>query len=550
MKYFLLIILLANIFLFNNCSSTSPVPTVDKRIDSIFSEYNLHTPGCAMAIVQHGKLIYKKGYGLANMEYDIPITTTSIFDIASVSKQFTGLAISTLIQEGKIALDDDIRKYLPEVPDFGHVITIKHLLHHTSGLRDWPSTLNIAGWRWDETFSFADIIRMVKQQKDLDFLPGDRHSYSNTGYNLLALIVEKVSGASFRSWTQEHIFSPLKMSSSSFQDDPSRVIKNMVYSYTPRESGYTKNPNALTALGSSSLYTSVHDLILWVNHFNEQLKSKNPVYVNMLNDGILNNKDSVHYGYGLGLGKQGKYRIVSHTGGWAGYRTIITNFPEEELSIIVLGNRADFNPNAVANRIVEIMLPEFKSPSQPVDTLQHTPTIILDTVLAKKYAGLYKLGEHWFVKLTLENGQLMTQANGESKFPMLPKSTKGFWIEAYGSSMHFIANADGSVDSLIYRNYRAPRVTPTTASTLPLSEYIGTYNSEELSTSYKLDLKDKVLWLHHFRLGDMMLSPDPITSGQFSTDIGQVEFDQDNGKITGLRVSGGRIKNIRFTKTK
>ncbi|MEO5582121.1 MAG: serine hydrolase domain-containing protein, partial [Saprospiraceae bacterium] len=350
MKYFLLIILFGNILLFNNCSSTSPTPSVEKRIDSLFSAFNSQTPGCAMAVVQHGKVIYKKGYGIANLEYDVPITTASIFDIASVSKQFTGLAISMLIQEGKITLEDDIRKYLPEVPDFGHVITIQHLLHHTSGLRDWPSTLNIAGWRWDEKFSFADIIRMVKQQKDLDFLPGVRHSYSNTGYNMLALIVEKTSGVSFRSWTHEHIFSPLNMSSSSFQDDPSRVVKNMAYSYTLRDSGYTKDPNALTALGSSSLYTSVDDLILWVNHFNEQIKSKNPVYVNMLNDGILNNKDSVHYGYGLGLGKQGKYQVVSHTGGWAGYRTIITNYPEEELSIIVLSNRADFNPNAFASR--------------------------------------------------------------------------------------------------------------------------------------------------------------------------------------------------------
>lgn len=548
MKYLFLIFILMNCLLFNNCSSSSQAPSVEKRIDSIFSDYHLHTPGCAIAVIQHGKLIYKKGYGLANMEYDIPITTASIFDIASVSKQFAGLAISTLIQEGKIALDDDIRKHLPEVPDFGHVITIQHLLHHTSGLRDWPSTLHIAGWRWDETFAFADIIRMVKQQKELDFLPGERYSYSNTGYNLLALIVEKITGTSFRSWTSEHIFSPLKMNSSSFQDDPSRIIKNMAYSYTPQDSGYTKDPNALTALGSSSLYTSVDDLILWVNHFNEQIKAKNPVYTNMLNDGILNNKDSVHYGYGLGLGKQGKYKIVSHTGGWAGYRTIITNFPEAELSIIVLGNRADFNPNGFANRIAEIMLPELISPSQHVDSLKLAPTITLDTLLAKKYTGMFKLGDNWFVNLTLENGQLMTQANGEPKFPMFPKSPTGFWIEEYHSSMNFIANEDGTVDTLIYRNFRAPRMTPVPSNTLPLIQYTGTYHSEELSTSYKLDLKDKELWLHHFRLGDMMLSQDLFTPGQFNSDIGRIEFDQNNGKVTGLRISGGRIKNIRFTK--
>jgi CubicO group peptidase (beta-lactamase class C family) len=276
-----------------------------------------------------------------------------------------------LILEGKLSLDDDVHQYIPEVPNFSHPITIRHLLHHTSGIRDWPSTLHAAGWRWDETFSFEDILRMVRHQKDLDFVPGDRYSYSNTGYNLLAAIVEKISGISFRQWTQEHIFQPLAMNSSSFLDDPSKIIKDLAYSYSPKDSGYVKVLSALTALGSSSLYTSVDDLIKWVIHFNQELKAKNPVYLNMLQDGLLNNKDSVHYGYGLGLGRQGPYRVISHTGGWAGYRTIITNYPEEELSIIILSNRGDFNPNAYANRIAALFLPMPNS-KQVMDTIQKT----------------------------------------------------------------------------------------------------------------------------------------------------------------------------------
>lgn len=235
--------------------------SLSMKMDGIFKKYNNTTgPGCAVAVIADGNIIFKKGYGMANLEYDIPITPSTIFDIASVSKQFTGLAVSTLIQEGKIAPDDDIRKYLPEVPQFGKIITIRHLLHHISGVRDWPETLHAAGWRWDEVFSFNDIMRMMKYQKELDFEPGSQYSYSNTGYNLLAAIVEKVTGKSFRAWTDENIFNPLAMNSSHFQDDYTRIIKNLAYSYSQDGAEVKKVPGELTAYGSSSLFTSLEDL--------------------------------------------------------------------------------------------------------------------------------------------------------------------------------------------------------------------------------------------------------------------------------------------------
>jgi len=547
MKYILSVGILNFFLLIIQC--TQKEVTTNIKIDQIFSRFDTaSSPGCALAVIQHGKVIYKQGYGLANLEYDIPITTRTIFDIASVSKQFAGLAISTLIEEGKISLDDDIHTYISEVPDFGHIITINNLIHHTSGLRDWPSTLHVAGWRWDETFSFADIIRMVKQQKDLDFIPGERYSYSNTGYNLLAKTVEKVSGISFKQWTRDHIFQPLQMNSSFFLDDPALVIKGLAYSYAPADNGYTKVSSALTALGSSSLFTSVDNLILWVNHFNAQIKAQDPVYLRMLNDGLLNNKDSVHYGYGLGLSTRGKYQVISHTGGWAGYRTIITNYPEEELSIIILSNRGDFNPNAYANRVAALFLQPMESEKFEVDTIQKLPTIDLDTTLARKYTGMYKLGEGWYVTLSLDQGHMMTQANGEDNFPMTPKSDQDFWIDAYGASMKFLPNLSGVVDTLIYKNIRAPRILSLLITLDQLKTYTGTYYSEELSTAYRIDMDEQKLWLHHFRLGDIELIPDPVTPGLFSSDLGRIEFDKVKDKIIGLRLSGGRIRNIRFEK--
>ena len=182
MKKLLLSSLLTILILTKLFGQQKKVDSLAFKIDAIFKKYDgKDRPGCAVGIIRNNQLVFKKGYGMANLEYDIPNSSTSVFDIASVSKQFAGYAIATLLNEKKIALDDDIHQYLPEVPDFGKKITIRHLVHHTSGLRDWPQTLHAAGWRWDEAFSFEDIMRMVKNQKDLDFEPGFKYSYSNTG---------------------------------------------------------------------------------------------------------------------------------------------------------------------------------------------------------------------------------------------------------------------------------------------------------------------------------------------------------------------------------
>lgn len=243
-------------------------------IDSIFATYGTNNPGCAVAVVKDGQIIFTKGYGLASMDYKVPITASSIFDVASLSKQFTGFAISTLIQQGKISLNDDVRQYLPDFPKFEKVIAIGNLVHHTSGLRDWPEALEAAGWRYSELCSFDDIMNMVKHQKELDFEPGSEHFYSNTGYNVLAAIIEKVTGKTFRDWTNENIFKPLGMDASFFLDDSRKVIPGLASSYYPDNGVFVKSTDILTAYGSSSLYTSVNDLAKWAIAFEKPLMRK------------------------------------------------------------------------------------------------------------------------------------------------------------------------------------------------------------------------------------------------------------------------------------
>jgi len=522
------------------------------QIDALFEKYNTADgPGCAVAIIQKGKVVFEKGYGMANLEYDIPITPSTVFDIASVSKQFTGLAISTLVQQGKIALDDDVREYLPEVPDFGEKITIRHLVHHMSGLRDWPQTLNVAGWRWDEVFSFEDIMRMVRNQKELDFAPGEAYSYSNTGYNLLAAIIAKVSGKTFREWTDENIFTPLQMNSSHFLDDHSTVIKNLAYSYDRSGDEFRKSATGLTAYGSSSLFTTVEDLSKWVIHFDKEIASNNPVYLRMLEDDTLNNGSKVGYAFGLGLGEEGNQRTVSHTGGWAGYRTVIMNFPDEGLSCILLSNAADFDAHGYSLEVAKVFLKDqFNRKENKVDQAKELPTVKVNTPAAKKCTGMYKLGEGWYVTITLENGQLMTQANGEDKFPMTAKSDSVYWVDAYGASMTFKKDEKDEVNSLRYRWINeAKRITPLSVKTAQLSKYAGTYYSEELAAQYKVGLVDGKLRIHHMRLGDFELQPDPVTEHMFTCRVGSIRFVRDEKQqVTGFKLSGGRVKNLHFEK--
>ena len=240
------------------------------RVDSIFAQFSSGlTPGAAVAVVRNGTIVLSKGYGHADLEHKVPITGTSVFDVASVSKQFAGLAIAMLVEQGKVSLTDDIRKYIPEMQDFGRKITIGHLVHHTSGLRDWPGTLALAGWRFDDVISFDHILTMAFNQRTLNFDPGSEYMYSNTGYNLLAEVVRRVTGKSFREWTDQQLFKPLGMTRSHFRDDHTEIFPDRVLGYGRADDGWRATGNNLMALGSSSLFTTAEDLARWLANFDD-----------------------------------------------------------------------------------------------------------------------------------------------------------------------------------------------------------------------------------------------------------------------------------------
>ena len=338
--------------------------TLEAKVDQLFTEWNRSdSPGAALAVTRDGEIIYKQGYGTANLEYDIPITTGTIFDIASVSKQFAGFAIATLLHEGKLSLDDDIRMYLPDVPDFGNRITIRHLLHHTSGLRDWVQSLVIAGDMMDDVISFKHILKMARHQKTLNFEPGTEFLYSNTGYNLLAEIVEKVTGDSFREWTDTHIFKPLAMTNTHFHDDYQMILKHRAYSYQTVENDRFKHAvNNTTALGSSSLYSTVEDLAKWILNFDDVRIGGQTVVEQMHQRGVLNNGEQIDYAFGLSISEYRTLRTVGHSGSWRGFRSHLMRFPDQKFGVVILCNLDTFNPLSLAEKVADLYLAEVLAP--------------------------------------------------------------------------------------------------------------------------------------------------------------------------------------------
>lgn len=519
------------------------------RVDSIFKTYTqTGSPGVAVLIVKDGNVIFKNGYGLANLEHDIPISPATVFDIASVSKQFTGFAISTLIQQGKLSPDDDIHKYLPDVPQFAQPLTVGNLIHHTSGLRDWPEALHAAGWRWDESFAWEDIMRMVKKQHDLDFVPGSQYQYSNTGYNLLAAIIDKITGKSLAEWLGENLFKPLNMSSTQVLTDYSKVVKNLAGSYYGGGNEYHKSNDALTAFGSSSIFTTVEDLGKWVIRFQKGLDDKDPVFMRMIETGKLNDGKNNNYAYGLVVANNGGVRNISHDGGWASFATIISNYPDEKLSIILLNNGGGFDPYGNANAVARLFIKTTIKTAEKREDLSGLPTVTVDTTTLKKYTGTYQLGSNWYVNLTLENGKLMTQANNEDKFPTEMKSDTVLWVPAYHSSITFLQISD-LANAIRYHGKTSPRANPVKIDVSKFGQYTGTYYSKELETTYRVTFENGKLMAHHMRLGDFNLDPDMTTVDSFNSNSGALKFfkDKKNG-IAGFKLSGGRIRNIVFDK--
>jgi len=313
------------------------------RIDAVFKDYaSRSTPGCALGIYQDGKVLYARGYGIADLNQGTPITPTTLFDVGSVSKQFTAASIVLLANEGKLALTDDIRKYLPEIPDYGAPITIDHLLRHTSGLRDYNQLLVLKGYHYEDVVNDDDALEVIARQRALKFKPGSRWEYSNTGYFLAALIVKRVTGKTLAEFAKERLFQPLGMTRSHFRDNHMAILPGRATAYSPSEKGgYQMDMSNWNPLGDGQVQANVTELALWEDNFST-LKVGGRALIDALQaPGALETGASTPYGRGLFLDTYRGVQRVHHSGGWAGYRSLLVRFPAQHVSIAVLCNRGE-----------------------------------------------------------------------------------------------------------------------------------------------------------------------------------------------------------------
>ncbi len=370
---------------------------------------------------------------------------------------------------------------------------------------------------------------------------------------MLAAIVEKVTQKPFPAWIDDNIFKPLQMNSSQVLTDYSTVIKNVAESYYPDSGGFRKSYDMLAVWGSSSIFSTVEDLAKWVIAFKKGLDDKDPVYTRMISTDTLNNGEKNTYTYGNGVTDDHGLLNFKHTGGWANFASIISTYPRENISIILLSNNGSFDYGS-ANKVARALLgSKFKQDSaakpsalKPMD-YGSKPTAKVDTSVLQKYTNTYKLGDDWYATFTLEDGKLMVQATGEAKFPTEPKSDTVIWVPAYNSAFIFRDITD-KANTVKYHDVIAKRITITPIK-VDVAQYTGNYYSTELEATYRLYVDKGKLMMHHMRLGDFELGPDPVIEGRFGSSVGKMMFEKDTqGKVTGFKLSGGRIANIRFDK--
>jgi CubicO group peptidase (beta-lactamase class C family) len=523
-----------------------------QKVDAIFAEReNGEKPGCAVVVVKDGSVAYEKGYGMADLEHHVKITPQTAFDVASVAKQFTGLGVAMLIEQGKLKVTQDIRGIVPRVPDFGRTITIDNLLHHTSGLRDWPEMLALSGVDWSSPISLDMIMEMVAHQRELDFLPGEEFQYSNTGYSLLAAAIAEVTGQPFPKWMSDNVFVPLGMAHTFVADNPTALITDRAESYTPTgNNGYSRAITQAAAQGSSSVFTTADDMGKWLANFDSARIGGRSAIEMTWQGSRLRSGAEVKYGFGWFLAGYYGIPAVEHTGNWAGYVSDVIVVPKKRFATAVLCNSPDVSPHDVAIKLSSIYMADVPKPiraaAQPNSTVANKP----NPKSWDKYLGTFRLGPSWLLTISRDRQTLIAQASHEDKFVMTQTAENKFFVEAYHSSVEFKIDPSGKVPSLIYHGKVALRIETQELSPDRLARFTGDYWSEELRQDVRVGLEDgRLAW--QFRTGTVHLIP--VGRNQFDADEGRfsVEFSEGpDGTISELKLSAGRVRHMRYTKTK
>jgi len=500
------------------------------------------SPGLALAVIRDGDVVFKRGWGLANLEYDIPVTPATVFHVASVSKQFTAFAIARLIQQGKLSPDDDVRKYLPGMHDFGTKITLRNLLFHTSGLNNQWTLLVLAGERNGDVVTQSDIMKLLENQTELRFKPGEKFEYCNSGYTLLSEVVAKVSGKSFVDFTRDEIFEPLGMTNSHFHTNGLEIIKNMAYSYYPSPGGgYHKNILNYETVGATGLFTTVEDLAKWIADFqNPRPKDAMPLTM-MQESGRLNSGEKTGYGMGLFIEEFRGARLLQHGGADASYRSFVLWFPDLHLGVALVSNLGSIDSREVALTAAEIYLGDKLKPLKAAESDLETPSVQLSAADLDRYVGRYELNSSSMItEIARVGNHLETRENNDPASMLAAKGNNRF---AAGKSWMVFQDLASGVALQFTNNWGEvfERISSSEESQLNLSAYVGDYWSAELETFLKIHLRDGRLVLELHRHGDFPLRY--VDRNIFATASSEywwfeVKFQRDSKEtVTGLRLN-------------
>ena len=532
-----------------------------KEIDKIFAEWDTtSSPGAALGIIKNGQLIYSRGYGMANLEHDISNSPKTVFRIASTSKQFTAASIILLVQQGKLKLEDPLTKFYPEFPEYAKKITIRHLLNHTSGIRDYLSLAYLSGNGGNEFYTDKEVLAWLVNQKTNNFEPGEKFLYSNSGYWLLGQIVEKASGINMADYANREIFTPLKMYHTHFHNNHNRVVKNRASGYSPAGVGqYEINMTTLDMIGDGGIFTTIEDMKIWDDAY-YQSDILNEEFWNMMEQvGSLNTGEPLDYAAGLVVREHNGLKMVGHGGAFVGYRAEYVRFPQEKFSIILFANRSDARPAPKAMEIADLFLAEKYKEDKTVTSKdlkqpERQREIQISSEELEKWVGDYWYSTLEFSRsIALEDNTLFYERAGRSTSKLIPIAKNKFVLEEdHNSVIEFSINEENKRMFSFSTNNDKPdfaiAYSPVKYNSKALKAFQGEYFSEELQTTYKLSLVDKRLSLSIN--GNEPTFFKPIKEDLWLNDrFGAFYFERGkNKKVASFTLSAGRVRNLKFIK--
>ncbi|HMB93632.1 MAG TPA: serine hydrolase domain-containing protein [Rhodothermales bacterium] len=538
-----------------------PVATTPAdRVSQMMAAYeNTDGPGAAIAVVQNGSVIFSEAYGTAVLAHGIPMTVTSVLDVGSVSKQFIGFAMALLEKQGKVSLEEDVRTYLPEVPDFGQTVTLKNLLHHTSGYREVYNTLQLMGRKAGDAVLQEDALAVVQRQAALQTAPGSAYNYNNSGYMLLADVVERVTGQEFHEWMQANIFAPLGMTGTAIMYQPGQVIPHAAESYGQSDdgSGYVRIFDNSSVQGAGGVYSTVEDLARWMDNFQSGTVGNPEIIARFTERGVLTNGDTLDYALGIGVRKHRGLQQWQHGGASAGYRSALVYYPEIDAGVIVLSNLGSFNAASRASQLVAIFFGEHLEDEtiaeEPGQEKEEVTSVVVAAEVLKAYVGQYLVeGPNVTVTIEASDGSLMISMNDADAIPMQALSDSTFALASWNATLTFRRDLTGAVSGASVDRgevFTLRPIEPWMPTADELAAYAGRYFSKEIEAIYTLAVEKDALVLKYRRSADVALQPQDQDRFESTSPLMHVTFERDEeGAISGFSVSNGRTQGIYFEK--